>query len=259
MSTTKYYLCATLLIRDEGEYLQEWLAWHLQQGIEHFYIYDDSRETPIFNFLGEFSSYCTVRDATRYRYHLQLESYVDAIRRFGKETEWMAFIDTDEFLRATGNKPLPELLAEFPDAAAVLAQWIVYNANGNLTKTPGLVRERFTQPVPWPFVGQMPDWKSIVRPEYVISMAAHHPSRLKDGTVMVDTNGTQREYDFSNLPGDKLVVDHYYTKSYEEWLDRLPKGSCDPFSSRKMEWFETLNPGLLDSAGLKLGERSEII
>lgn len=71
---------------------------------------------------------------------------------------------------------------------------------------------------------------------------------------MVDTNGTKRERDFSNLPGDKLVVDHYYTKSYEEWLTRLPKGSCDPFSSRKMEWFETLNPGLLESAGLKMGE-----
>lgn len=255
MSTKKYGVSIVLLIRDEGEYLQEWLAWHLQQGFEHFYIYDDSRETPISNFLGAFSPYCTVRDATRYHCHLQLESYVDAIRRFGGETEWMAFIDTDEFLRTTGDKPLPELLAEFPDAAAVLAPWVVYNANGHIAKAPGPVRERFTQSVPWPFAGQMPDWKSIVRPAHVISMAAHHPSRLKDGAVMVDTNGTQREYDFSNLPGDKLVVDHYYTKSYEEWLTRLPKGSCDPFAARRLEWFETLNPGLLASAGLKLGER----
>lgn len=250
----KYYLSAVLLIRDEGEYIQEWIAWHLQQGIEHFYIYDNSLGGPISDFLGEISLYCTVRNTTRYRYHLQLESYVDAIRRFGKETEWMAFIDTDEFLRATGEKPLPELLKDFSDAAAILVPWVIYNANGHITKEPGLVRERFSNVVSWPWIGKMPNWKSIVHPEQVISMTAHHPDKLRDGSVIVDTNGAQRDHNFTNLPHDKLVVDHYYTKSYEEWLSRLPKGSCDPFSSRKIEWFETLNPGLLESAGITLGE-----
>lgn len=252
MSTKKYHLSAVLLIRDEGEYLPEWLAWHLKQGIGHFYIYDDSREVPAANFLGEFSAYCTIRDATRYRCHLQLESYVDAIRRFGGESGWMAFIDTDEFLRAVDGKPLPELLEAFSGAAAVLAPWLVYNADGQIFKRPGPVRERFRRTVPW--LAGMPCWKSIVRPEQVISMAAHHPTSLRPGAFMVDTNGMKRDRDFTALPSDKLVVDHYYTKSYEEWLARLPKGSCDPFSSRKMEWFETLNPGLLASAGLTAGE-----
>lgn len=252
MSNKKYYLSAVLLIRDEGEYLPEWLLWHLQHGIEHFYIYDDSRKSPVTDFLGKYALYCTVRDATRYHIHLQLESYVDALRRFGSETEWMAFIDTDEFLRVTNGKELPEVLKDFPFVAAVLAPWVVYNADGQITKKPGLVKDRFHKTVPW--LKGMPSWKSIVRPDLVVSMAAHHPDKLKDGAVMVDTNGTKRELDFSNLPSDNLVVDHYYTKSYEEWLTRLPKGSCDPFSSRKMEWFETLNPGLLKSAGLKMGE-----
>lgn len=252
MSTKSYHISAVLLIRDEGEYLPEWLEWHLGHGIEHFFIYDDSREAPIAGFLGEYAPYCTVRDATWYHYHLQLESYVDALRRFGNKTEWMAFIDTDEFLRVTDGRTLPEVLSEFPLAAAVLVPWAVYNADGQIRKKPGLVRERFHQTVPW--LKGMPSWKSVVRPEFVISMAAHHPEKLQDGAFMVDTNGTKRDRDFSDLPADKLVVDHYYTKSYEEWLARLPKGSCDPFSSRKMEWFEALNPGLLNSAGLTTGE-----
>lgn len=251
----RYKLSAVLLIRDEGEYLPEWLAWHLGQGVEHFYLYDDSREGPIRSYLGEYDSYCTVRDAVRYRFHLQLEAYLDALRRFGGETEWMAFLDTDEFLRVTDGGTLPGLLEELPGPAAVLAPWVVYNADGQILKKPGSVRERFRRTVPW--LRGMPHWKSIVRPEQVISMAAHHPARLKPGAYMADTSGARRDTDFSGLPADRLVVDHYYTKSYEEWLDRLPKGSCDPFSARRMSWFEELNPGLLARAGLSLGERPD--
>lgn len=251
----QYVLTAVLLIKDENEYLPEWLVWHTGIGIEHFYIYDDSRESSVRDVLGDYAPLCTVRDATRYHYHLQFEAYLDALRRFGGENEWMAFIDTDEFLRSVDGTPIVSILHTMPDnAAAVLCPWIVYNANGQIKKKPGPVRERFTQAVPW--LEKMPCWKSIVRPALVASMTAHSPIKISDGTVLVDAYGRAVEDKYA-LPADKLVVDHYYTKSYEEWLDRLPKGSCDPFASRKMEWFEVLNPGLLDSAGLKLGERPE--
>ena len=254
----RYGLTAVLLIRDENEFLPEWLAWHTGIGIEHFYIYDDSRESSVRDVLGDYAPLCTVRDATRYHYHLQFEAYLDALRRFGHETEWMAFIDTDEFIHSVDGTPVTGILDTMPDsAAAVLCPWIIYNANGQIEKGPGPVRERFTQAVPWPWVGKMPNWKSIVRPAFVASMAAHSPIKMADGAVLVDAYGKTVE-DKYGLPADKLEVDHYYTKSYEEWLDRLPKGSCDPFAARKMEWFETLNPGLLDSAGLKVGEQPEI-
>lgn len=251
----EYKFTSVLLIRDENEYLPEWLEWHTGRGVEHFYIYDDSRESSVLDVLGEYTDLCTVRDAKRFKYHLQFEAYVDALRRFGNETEWMAFIDTDEFIRSGDGEQVTDILDSMPDnAAAVLCPWVIYNANGQLTKTPGPVRERFTSSVLWPWIKQMPNWKSIVRPALVTSMSAHSPSKMADGAILVDANGNE-VVDKYDLPADKLVVDHYYTKSYEEWLTRLPKGSCDPFAARRLEWFETLNPGLLASVGLKLRER----
>lgn len=250
----RYKLSSVLLVKDENEYLPEWLEWHAGHGVEHFYIYDDSLESSVLDVLGEYGALCTVRDATRYHFHLQFEVYIDALRRFGNETEWMAFIDTDEFIHSVDGAPVIDILDSMPDnSAAVLCPWVIHNANGNLTKKPGSVQERFTQTVKWPWIGAMPNWKSIVRPSLVTSMSAHSPIQMADGAVLSDAYGkpVKDKYD---LPADKLVVDHYYTKSYEEWLTRLPKGSCDPFASRKMEWFETLNPGLLGSAGLKMGE-----
>lgn len=241
----QHELTAVLLIRDENEYLPEWLAWHAAQGVEHFYLYDDSRESSVLDVLGDYAPLCTVRDAKRYQYHLQFEAYIDALRRFGQETQWMAFIDTDEFLRATGDMSVTEVLATVPEnAAAVLCPWVVYNANGQMTKTSGAVRERFTQAVEWPF--QNPNWKSIVRPALVQTMAAHSPIKMSEGAVLVDTHGVEVEDKYA-LPADKLVVDHYFTKSYEEWVERLAKGSCDPFASRKQEWFVQLNPDLAEA------------
>lgn len=246
---SKYNLAAVLLARDENEYLPEWLAWHISQGVEHFYIYDDGRESRVDEVLGEYAPYCTIRDATRYQYHLQFEAYIDALRRFGSETEWMAFIDTDEFLRSVDGTPIHQLLDGYAqNTAAVLCPWVVYNANGQMSREGGSVRERFTRTVPW--LGGMPNWKSIVRPELVQSMAAHNPIKMTDGTLLVDANGDEVE-DKYDLPADKLVVDHYYTKSYEEWVDRLKKGSCDPFTSRKMEWFVQLNPDLAEAVAQK--------
>lgn len=241
----QYGLTAALLIRDENEYLPEWLAWNAAQGVEHFYLYDDSRESSVADVLGDYAPMCTVRDAKRYQYHLQFETYIDALRRFGHETEWMAFIDTDEFLRSVDETPVTGILDSMPDnAAAVLCPWVVYNANGQMAKTSAAVRERFTQPVEWPLSN--PNWKSIVRPALVQTMAAHSPIRISDGAVLVDAHGVKVE-DKYDLPADKLVVDHYYTKSYEEWVERLAKGSCDPFANRKNEWFVQLNPDLAEA------------
>mgnify|MGYP003311472279 CR=1 FL=1 len=43
---------------------------------------------------------------------------------------------------------------------------------------------------------------------------------------------------------DRIIVEHYYTKSLEEWKERLNNGSCDPNYSRKYEDFYFYNPDM---------------
>jgi hypothetical protein len=43
---------------------------------------------------------------------------------------------------------------------------------------------------------------------------------------------------------DRIIVEHYYTKSLEEWENRLRNGSCDPSYSRKYEEFYFYNPDM---------------
>lgn len=48
------------------------------------------------------------------------------------------------------------------------------------------------------------------------------------------------------IPGgtDKIVIDHYFTISLEEWQEKAARGSCDPRVKRNYDEFYLYNPDL---------------
>lgn len=103
----QYNVAACLLIKDEGRYLPEWLAWHVAQGVEHFYIYDNGSAVPVAESVpAEYADMVTVVDFPPPRGHAQFEAYADCLKQFGSDSEWMAFIDADEFLRVVDGSTL---------------------------------------------------------------------------------------------------------------------------------------------------------
>lgn len=242
----QYQITACLLIKDEGRYLAEWLAWHVGIGIEHFYIYDNGSTIPVEEFIPEeYQDMVTVVDFPPPQKETQVDAYADCIRRFGGETKWMAFLDTDEFLRVVDGSPLLEFLADYPEADAVLAKWVVYNANGQMEDTGEPVRERFTQTCEFP--ENMPQCKSIVRMGRVTTMGAHGPIATECSLWVVNENHERVRRGGGELPGEKIVVDHYFTRSYAEWKEKMARGSCCPHYSRPNEFFVQLNPDLAEA------------
>lgn len=243
---SKYRVSACLLIKDEGRYLPEWLAWHAGIGIEHFYIYDNGSEIPVPESVPmEYADKVTVVDFPPPRRSTQVQAYKDCLARFGGETEWMAFLDTDEFLRVADGTPLPDFLEDYPEADGVLAKWVVYNANGLLEDDGRPVRERFTQACQFP--EDMPQCKSIVRADRVGTMGAHGPIATEHSLWVVNEDHERVRRGGGELPGEKIVVDHYFTRSYAEWQEKMKRGSCDPHYAREYGWFLRLNPDLAEA------------
>ncbi len=122
-------LSICLIIRDEGDYLQEWLDWHVNAGVEHFYIYDNGSRPPITEFVPEqYRDYCTVLQAPEM---FQVEAYTHCLSHYRQDSHWIAFIDTDEFIRIEDGRSIPEFLRNMPsEADAVALHWVVYGANG---------------------------------------------------------------------------------------------------------------------------------
>ena len=248
----KYKVSACLLIKVVGRYLPEWLEWDLGIGIEHFYIYDNGSEIPVSESIpAELADKVTVVDVPPPRESTQREAYADCLARFGGETEWMAFLDADEFLRVVDGTSLPEFLEDYPEADGVLAKWVVYNANGLLEDDDGRpVRERFTKAVDlYPY--EMPQCKSIVRAGRVVTMGAHGPIATQHSLWVVNENHERVRQGGGELPAEKIVVDHYFTRSYAEWQEKMARGSCDPYYAREDDWFLRMNPELAEAVAQK--------
>lgn len=240
----KYYCSVCLIIRDENEYLEEWLRWHIGQGVQHFYIYDHGSKKPVRAFVKELGAeiFDKVTVIEWYGSHkdAQPEAYNDCLKRFGEESRWIGFLDADEQARVKTGQTLPEFLKEYEDYAGLFAVWLIYNANGQIYQAEGTLRERFTSVCHnGNFSNQL--GKVFVQPALMVDMVIHN-GRAAEGFAVVDER-KNKLFNYSltsaGATADFICVDHYYTKSYEEWLKKIKRGSGHAKYQRKYkEFFE---------------------
>lgn len=242
----KYYCSACLIIRDENEYLSEWLHWHICQGVEHFYIYDHGSKIPVKEFISatdkDLAKIITFIDWAGVHEDAQPDAYNDCLNRFRGESRWIAFIDTDEQIRVKTGQTLPQFLKDYEDYAGVFAVWLTYNANGQMKKKDGLLRERFTK-ISRAEHGFNLMGKAIVQPMYMDEMVIHN-GRAREGFYIVTENKKKMKnyvLGIADATTDFICVDHYYTKSYEEWLSKIQRGSGHANYQRKYDEFFRVN------------------
>ena len=247
----KYYISICLLAKNENDYINEWLQWHINLGVEHFYIYDNDSSIPIINSINsDYLPYCTITDfPSASRWHVQKEAYQHCLDNFKQDNEWIAFIDGDEFINVVEkNQTLHNLLKEFEQYDALYVKWVYHNANGQLYKNDQPVRERFKKTVDIDKFNGRSFGKSIVRVNKVRTMNAHCPG-IAIFYNIVNEQHQRIEYEFSeNMTENRIIIEHYYTKSLEEWNERCNNGSCDPLYSRKYEDFYLHNPEMKEEA-----------
>lgn len=244
----KYYCGICLIIRDENEYLREWLEWHVGQGAEHFYIYDHGSKQPVSEFAktldARLREKITVREFCGEHKFAQHDAYNDCIKRYGKECRWIGFIDADEMIRVKCGMTLPELLRRYEDFAGLFMRWVEYDANGLIKKDGRPLRERFTRITPTDRDDGI--GKSFVQALCMQYMETHngypypHFDVVDENRSAVDLAQIRK----TDCTDELVCVDHYYTKSYEEWLEKLRRGTCDPVYSRKYADFFVYNPDM---------------
>ena len=243
-----YDCCICLIIRNENEYLGEWLDWHVGQGFEHFYIYDHGSEYPVAEFVktldAELQAKITVHDFGGTHKFAQQDAYNDCLKRHGGECRWLAFIDADEMIRINCGCKIGDLMRHFDGYAGLYMRWIVYDANGQIKKSTEPLRERFTRVSS----AHMYDGigKVIVSPSLITRMLTHN-CFTKNGFDVVDENRSVAPVTVMckiDSTTDLVCVDHYYTKSHEEWKQKIGRGACDPIFKRKYSEFFVFNPDM---------------
>ena len=216
-----------LLTKNENKYLKEWITHHLNIGVDHFYIYDNNHDLSVQNEVLKYfdSTYFTFIPWIVYCKHMQIEAYNDCLKRFGQHNDWIAFIDTDEFIDCDD---IHKAIANYKQYDYIKIPWVMYNADGQLYYSDAPVMERFKKVVPSEYKGW--NYKSIVQPSKIYTMNVHDATSISNNCIEVTD----------------IKLKHYYTRSLEEWVEKINRGSCSPSGLRRYEEFFIYNQDLLE-------------
>lgn len=125
----KYCFSICSLIKNEENYLKEWIEYHKLVGVDHFYLYNNgSRDrtkevlapyikegvATLINWPNRLPSY--LEDDALWALTVQLPAFENAAKYQAiKDTKWLAVVEIDEFIVPVNARSIPEVLANCED------------------------------------------------------------------------------------------------------------------------------------------------
>lgn len=230
----KYKVAVCAIFKDEGIYLREWLEYHLLAGVNHFYLYNNFSTD---NYKEILASYIDDGIVTLTEFPVkqgQILAYKDCIEKYRNETEWLGFIDIDEFIVPLVHDTIYDFLKNFKKFPSVMLSWKTFGTAGKIDRdNNNLVTEDFIICQPDYYMG-----KSFYNTKY-----SYNPNSKYNGISMhhffygsilgIDippVNANKKFYFTTNKEKlDKSVnlpiqLNHYYCKSFNEYSMKVNRG-----------------------------------
>lgn len=258
--------CICTVIKNEQEYLDEWIKYHLDLGIHHIFIFEDldskSHKEITDKYeqvtLSRITSVLTIKQTREAqelkhtkRYNIQHLYYRNILSHlkihYASEYDWCFVIDVDEFITTENNNDLSSMLSLYEDYDAVILKWKCYGANGIIEK-PDYYQKGVVDTYAKEMYGTVPDnTNSFMKTAYNLKKYApefffnqHHPSE-KCNWVNTDYEKTWEKTTYHNL-----FIRHYITKSFEEYVWKYTKRGFCWGGKRSIDFFFAINPDLED-------------
>lgn len=232
------YLTICAIFKDEAPYLREWIDFHHSQGVGHFFLYDNG-STDDWQTEVDYD-YVTVIDWPVPQ-PSQQSAFHDSIRKI--DSTWIAYIDIDEFLYSPEGKTLPEVLKDYEQYPGVAVNWLSFGNGGHVNKPEKGVLDSYTLRTEYSNEINI-HVKCIVQPHRTKGPNGTAHEFLHSDGFTVNTDGKRVHGPFSKPQiFDKLILNHYLTKSLEEANIRGDKGRTD-ISNRKRDTFESVQDQL---------------
>lgn len=241
-------LAAVAALKNEAEYLEEWVTYHAAIGVQRFYLYENHSTDDTLGVIGRLSKSYDIRLVSFQQQPAQMLANTHFFRKYGDETEWAILMDGDEYIRRSPDAPpLLDLLTGLGDVSAVALNWLVYGSAGH-KKTPlGLGIKAFQKRAEMP----MRVIKSIVRPSQVIRMPNPH-SAIVNGRYVTPSGRPCMPFrdvvDLPNLHKEPYSIAHYAVRSREQFERKLKRGEADGVTVRAETYFRELDRNEIDDA-----------
>ena len=216
------------LCKNENLYSIEFVSYYQKLGIKKIIIYDNNDidgEKPE-DVLQDFikSNFVEIIDARGFK-SAQIPAYNHCYKKYRNQFDYIAFLDFDEFIIIQNNKSINDYLydSKFDKCESILLNWVMYGDNDLVRYDNRTMIERFTKP------GKK--WnrgKSITRTniDNLLVVTVHNVGYRVN--YFCNSNGNKiflRNYlDFMAPIEPESYIKHFYTKTVEEFCNKLRKG-----------------------------------
>lgn len=225
-------LSIVAIAKYEARYVKEWVDYHLLQGIDCIYLYDNDSPDGMKEILEPYIETGKVVYTFFPGKARQLDAYNDAVRRFKNRTKYMAFMDCDEFLvQEQSGLSLAEtvemLMKKSVRCAGIAVNWRMYGSSGHIAPPEGSVLESYL----YRGIGNAKGndcIKTIANPRLIKEYRhVHYPTYYR-GFYSMNEDGLRCDGPFNKCLETKYIrINHYFTKSKEEWIERRSRGKAD--------------------------------
>lgn len=231
----KIAICA--IFKDEARDLLEWLAYHRMMGVDHFFLYDNGSSDGGSDLIRRCSF---ARNVTLTRWHDrpgQLSAYNHFRVHYSRNFDWVGFIDIDEFIVPLAGDSIRDILERtvYQPFAQIMLQWLVFGPSGHDRRPPGLVMENYTRRLPETLDASL-HIKSLVRTARMLGIDYTPHAAECSGPACNSRGDEMLPYAIQPVEcHEVMVVNHYFTKSREDWEVKRRRGrgdSLEPYHER---------------------------
>ena len=240
----EYRVCVCTLGKKENRYIREFVEHYKKYGVDKIYLYDNNNidgerfEEVINDYIEEgFVEIIDFRGKIRPIFTIMNDCYIKNFRKYN----WLIFFEIDEYIYLKDFNNVKNFLKNnrFKNCQKVQLNWVLHTDNNLLHYENRTLKERFPDILP-SLKGKKRDGlagiKTILRghiPKIKINCIHTINPKLKS----CDGFGNPKNY-LGMLTNDSdleyYYIDHYYSKSTEEFINKLNKGDA-LFVDNRME------------------------
>ena len=217
-------------VRDDDDYIDEWIKYHLAIGFEHIVIYDHRSIVPVQNIWGDKVSVIRIERESLFK-----PEYLNELTLKSHPSHWLAMLDVDEFIVMFEEKNINHFMEKYNEFGALGIPWSVYGSSGHADKPDGMVKDNYLWRRP-----DEPQWiKSIINTQYCTGIKDPHRGEYTKPAVNEMFEIIPPPGAITDTPRAFIKINHYFTKSYDEWVRKVARGTGNPNTPpRPMSWFD---------------------
>ena len=227
----KYQISICGIFKNEAPFIKEWIEYHMLLGVEHFYLYNNNSED---NFIQVLQPYITTGIVTLIDWPTipgQQASYEDFYKKYRHETQWVSFLDLDEFICPLKYLDIPSWLQKFKKYPIIMIYWKMFGTSGHLEHDYSkLVIEQYINS--WDKLTDI--GKLFYNTDYDICnffkgmMHSFEVSHLGAHIPPINQYGYFVKYNIHryNNKEDEIQCNHYWSKAYINYEAKHKRGSA---------------------------------